>query len=166
MATRVDRVKAVILAIAGDVKALKIAIGDLTALSTTNKTSLVGAFNEIATIMGQPQGAQIDDAAGAGDSDVVYSADKVLDLILAAQNAVKDDLTDGAGAALDTLKELADALGNNPNFAAEIATQMTKRVRVDAPQTFTAAEKKQGAENLDLGDPDYNFLADYTAAKA
>ena len=165
MATRAERIKALVVAVAADIKALKLADGDLTALTTANKTSLVGAINEIKQLIGQPSGAQINDLATNGATDVVWSADKVFDEIAAAKLALKNDLTNGAGAALDTLKELGDALGNNPSFAADIATALGKRVRVDAAQTFTALEKKQGCENLGLGDPDYDFVADYTAAK-
>ena len=165
MATLSERIKAVVQAIGADIKALKIANGDLTSLTTTNKTNLVAAINELKALTGQPQGAQIDDAAGNGATTVVWSADKVFDTIEAAKLAVKNELTDGAGTALDTLKELAAALGDNPNFAAEIATALSKRVRVDADQVFTALEKKQGCENLGIGDPDYDFVTDYTAAK-
>lgn len=165
MATRAERIKSVVQAIGADMKALKIAIGDLTALTTTNKTNLVAAINELVALTGQPQGAQIDDTATNGATDVVWSADKVFDAIEAAKVAVKDELTDGASAALDTLKELSTALGDNPNFAADIATALAKRVRVDAVQVFTVLEKKQGCENLGIGDPDYDFVADYAAAK-
>lgn len=166
MATRAERIKEVVQAIGADIKALKIADGDLTALTTTNKTNLVAAINEIKLLAGSGAGSvQIDDTAGNGATTVVWSADKVFDTIEAAKLAVKNDLVDGAGTALDTLKELAAALGDNPNFAAEIATALNKRVRVDAAQVFTALEKKQGCENLGIGDPDYDFVADYTAAK-
>lgn len=167
MATRAERIKEVVQAIGADIKALKIADGDLTALTTTNKTNLVAAINEIKLLAGSGAGsAQIDDTATNGATTVVWSADKVFDSIEAAKLAVKNELVDGAGTALDTLKELAAALGDNPNFAAEIATALGKRVRVDAAQVFTALEKKQGSDNLGLGDPDYNFVTDYTAAKA
>lgn len=165
MATRAERIKSVVQAIGADMKALKIAIGDLTSLTTTNKTNLVAAINELVALMGQPAGAQIDDLAGDGDTNVVWSADKVFDAIEAAKVTVKDELTDGASAALDTLKELATALDDNPNFAADIATALAKRVRVDDVQVFTTLEKKQGCENLGIGDPDYDFVADYAAAK-
>lgn len=166
MATRAERIKALVQAVAGDIKALKAADGDLTALTTTNKTNLVSAINELKILADQPNGAQINDMATDGALDVVWSANKIFDEIALAKQAVKNELTNGAGAALDTLKELADALGNNPSFAADIATSLAKRVRVDAAQVFTMLEKKQGCENLGLGDPDYDFVADYTAAKA
>ena len=166
MATRAERIKSVIQAIGADIKALKLADGDLTSLTTNNKTNLVAAINEIKLLAGSgTSGVQIDDTATNGATDVVWSADKVFDTIEAAKLSVKDDLVNGAGAALDTLKELAEALDNNPNFAAEVATALTKRVRVDAAQAFTVLEKKQGCENLGLGDPDTDFLAIYTTAK-
>jgi hypothetical protein len=165
MATREERIKQLATAMGADIKALKTSTGDLSSLSTTAKTNLVAAINELYVLANEPNGAQIDDMAGNGATDVVWSADKVFDTIEAAKVAVKNDLTDGAGTALDTLKELGDAIGNDPSFAATIATSLGKRVRVDAAQTFTAIEKKQGAENLGLGDPDYDFVVDYTAAK-
>ncbi len=60
-----------------------------------------------------------------------------------------DDLVNGSGSALDTLKELADALGNDPEFATTVGNALGVRVRVDAPSAFTAAQKAQGRANLD-----------------
>ncbi|MEN5279072.1 hypothetical protein ABE527_19285 [Brucella sp. TWI432] len=66
----------------------------------------------------------------------------------AIQQAVSD-LVNGSGAALDTLKELADALGNDPQFAATVSAALGLRLRVDAAQAFTLAQKAQGRSNLD-----------------
>lgn len=120
----------------------------------------------------------IDDTAGDGITNKTWSANKIYDSILASINQLRDDLVNGAGSALDTLKELADALGNDANFATTIADGLAKRVRVDAVQTFTNAEKLQGRENInaasetefqalktDLGDVTHDFLADYTTAR-
>ncbi|MEL4069598.1 hypothetical protein WKW50_05560 [Ochrobactrum sp. GPK 3] len=60
-----------------------------------------------------------------------------------------DDLVNGSGAALDTLKELADALGNDPQFSTTVSNALGVRVRVDATQAFTLAEKAQGRSNID-----------------
>lgn len=38
------------------------------------------------------------------------------------------ELVDGSPAALDTLKELSAALGNDPNFATTVATQIGQKV--------------------------------------
>ena len=171
-----ERLNALATAIGADHKATRLIIGDITALATTDKSSVVKAVNELKAALDNISagggGVQIDDTAGDGDTDVTWSADKIGDMIGLAMRAVKDDLTAGAGDALDTLKELADALNNDPNFYQTIANGMAKRVRVDAAQTFTAAEKAQARANIDaygpveLGNPDTDLAAVYTAAKA
>ncbi|WP_131669821.1 hypothetical protein [Psychrobacter pygoscelis] len=160
-----QRIIALAKSIGGDVKALIEADGDLTELTTAAKENLVVAINEVRELASQSSGAKIDDSATNGATTVVWSADKVYDAILEARNELKNELTGDAGAALDTLGELADVLGNNPNFATEIARGMAKRVRVDAAQTFTTAEKQQGCNNLGIGNPDYDFVAGYNTAK-
>lgn len=152
-------------AIGADVKALTTKQGDLTALATTAKGNLVAAINEIHAALGGA-GASINDAAGNGDTTVTWSADKIYDTIEAAKVAVTNALTDGAASTLDTLNELATALGNDPNFAATIATGLSNRVRYDAAQTLTLPQQQQACANIGVGDPDHNFVGDYTAAKA
>lgn len=44
-----------------------------------------------------------------------------------AKSEVKDDLLGGAGTAFDTLKELADALGNDPSFATTVSNEIGKK---------------------------------------
>ena len=163
--TMETRLIALAQAIGADIKALTTKQGDLTSLATTAKGNLVAAINEIYGLLGSV-GAIIDDGAGDGDTSVTWSADKIHDSIEAATTALRNSLVDGAGAALDTFKELQDAIGNDPSFAATLATQMSKRVRVDEAQTFTTAEKLQGCNNLGIGDPEHDFLGDYATAKA
>ena len=166
------RVVALAQAIGTDVKALLQAQGSLSALSTTAKNNLVAAINELQALVAGSAGATINDTAGDGATTVTWSADKIFDTIEAAKAAVKSDLTNGAGAALDTLAELAAALGNDPNFSATLATQIANRVRYDAAQTLTAQQQAQARANIGaqsaaaIGDPDRDLVADYTAAKA
>ena len=166
-----SRIIALAQAVGGDVKALTAAQGSLSALNTTTKTSLVAAINELLTLIGGA-GAQINDSAGNGDTSVTWSADKIFDSIETAKTAVKNDLVNGAGAALDTLNELAAALGNDPSFATTIATEVANRVRYDAAQTLTAPQQAQARTNIGaqsaaaIGDPDHDLVADYNAAKA
>ncbi|WP_253543673.1 hypothetical protein [Metapseudomonas otitidis] len=159
------RLIALAQAIGADVKSLRAAQGDLTSLSTTAKGNLVAAINEVFALVGAG-GVQIDDGAGNGDTGVTWSADKIFDSIELAKQAVKDSILGGAGAALDTLKELADALNNDPNFAATIATQISNRVRYDAAQTLTTAQRLQACQNIGIGDPEADFVAAYNTAKA
>lgn len=159
------KIIAVVQAIGADIKDLRTKHGDLTALSTTAKGSLVAAINELYALLGS-SGAVIDDNAGDGATSVTWSADKIFDSIAAASAALKNELIDGAGAALDTLNELADALNNDPNFAATIAGEIANRVRYDAAQTLTAAQQLQACTNIGVGNPERDFVADYTTAKA
>lgn len=154
------------------VSAVTADLGDKTTLTTTVKTSLVAAVNELKTsitALGTP--ATINDAATSSSS--VWSSNKVVAQIAAESQSATDkvaalrtELTAGAAAALDTFAELAAALGNDPNFATTLATQMSKRVRFDAEQTLTTAEKLQACTNLGIGNPDVDLLAAYNAAKA
>ncbi len=152
-------------AIGADVKALTTKQGDLTALSTTAKGNLVAAINELYSMAGSG-GATIDDLAGDGATSVVWSANKVFDSIEAAKTAVISSLTDGASAALDTLAELAAALGNDPNYAATIATELGNRVRYDAAQTLNTAQKLQACTNIGIGNPEVDLAGAYATAKA
>ena len=169
--TMETRLIALAQAIGADIKALTTKQGDLTSLATTANGNLVAAINEIYGLLGSV-GAIIDDGAGDGDTSVTWSADKIHDTIEAAKLAVKNELTDGAGAALDTLAELAAALNDDPNFAATIAAEIANRVRYDAAQTLTAPQQAQARANIgalgavEIGNPDHDFVADYTAAKA
>ena len=76
----------------------------------------------------------------------------------------------GAGATLDTLKELADALGGDENFAATMSTALGNRVRVDAAQSFTEPQKLQARSNIDvyskteIGNPEADLVATFEAA--
>lgn len=172
--TQEQRLIALAQAMGTDIKTLTAAIGTLSALNTVAKGNLVAALNEVKALADSAAGGgvAINDGAGDGDTTVTWSADKIHDAIEAAKATVKSDLTDGAGATLDTLKELADALNNDPSFAATIATEIANRVRFDAAQTLTAPQQLQARSNIgavaaaDVGDTDHNFVADYTAAKA
>jgi hypothetical protein len=68
----------------------------------------------------------------------------------AVQNAI-DALLGSAPEALDTLIELATALGNDPNFAATTATALGKRVRFDAGQTLSDSERGIARSNIGAG---------------
>lgn len=171
------RLVALATAIGNDVRTLTNKQGDLTSLSTTAKSSLVAAINELVTMIGSA-GASIDDLAGNGATGVTWSADKIYDSIEAAKLAVKDELINGASAAFDTLSELAAALDNDPAFATTIANELANRVRFDQAQTLTVGQRQTARDNIaaaaqadldalttGLGNYDYDYVADYNAAK-
>jgi hypothetical protein len=69
---------------------------------------------------------------------------------MAALQAMRADLVGSAPATLDTLKEIADALGSDPNLAATLTAALGLRLRVDATQNLTAAQQAQAIANLAL----------------
>lgn len=71
-------------------------------------------------------------------SDISYVDAKVAALVASAP------------AALDTLNELAVALGSDANFATTTATSLGNRLRVDAAQGLTGVQQAQGRTNLGL----------------
>ena len=86
-------------------------IGNLQTLSTTEKTSLVDAINELFQSVRSLSGS----AAGINDSATnetsTLSAKKIIELVNQAKTEAKSEILGGAVAAeLDTIKELADAL--------------------------------------------------------
>lgn len=135
---------------------------DLSALTTTSKTNLVSAINELKAALSS-SGAQISDGTTA--LTTTWSSTKINDAITAALNA----LTTGAPGALDTLDELAAALGDDANFAGTITTALGNRVRVDAAQGLTSPQQAQARSNIGaqeaalIGDPDTNFVTTFTA---
>ena len=157
------RIIALAQAVGSDIKALTTNQGTLSGLSTTAKSNIVAAINELHSTISSS--VQINDTATNGATTVTWSADKIFDEIAAAKTAVTNSLTNGAAAALDTLNELATALGNDPSFAANIATEIANRIRYDAAQTLTLPQQQQACANIGVGDPDHNFLTEYAAAK-
>lgn len=166
------------------------AIGALPTLATTAKSNLVAALNEVyASVSSIDLTSLINDAAASGVTDKTYSADRILSLVAGSIA----QLVDSSPATMDTLRELATALGNDPSFATTISTALGNRVRVDAVQTFTSLEQGQARSNISagsiasvtsaqsaadaaqatanatntaLGNTDYDLALAYTTAKA
>lgn len=118
---------------------------DLSALTTTAKTSLVAAINEVEAAVAAASG--IDDNTTA--TTTTWSSSKIDDEVDTRIGVATSALVDSAPTTLDTLNELAAALGDDPNFATTLTTALGKRVRVDAVQSFTAPEQAQARTNID-----------------
>lgn len=142
--------------------------GDKSTLTTTAKNTIVAAINELDAAIDQLAGeaGAIDDAST--DTDTTWSSTKTATEIANAVAA----LAGTAPATLDTLGEISDALGDNPNAITEILTALGNRVRFDAAQTLTAPQKAQAIANIgavsaaDIGNTDYDYVADIEAALA
>ena len=161
----VNQISDVVTQIGTEIKTTRSQVGDLASLATTAKSSLVAAINEVeASVSGA--GATIND--GATSTSSVWSSQHTSDQITTAVSGVLN----GAPAALDTLKELADAINDDASFAATVTTALANRLQFDAAQVLTAPQKAQGQTNLDvygksdIGDPTTDFVAVLTAALA
>lgn len=157
-------------AVGADIKAIIGNVGTLSALDTTAKQSLVAAINEIKQAQANATG--IDDNASA--TTTTYSSSKINELITQSIQGILG----AAPSALDTLSELAAALGNNENFAANLVIQLDGKVGVTA-QSFTAPQQAQARDNIGaasaaalstfqaaVGDTEIDLLAIYNTAKA
>jgi hypothetical protein len=136
----------------------------LTALTTSDKTSLVGAVNSLKAVLDAvPAPVVINDATSTGTT--VWSSSKVSSELTARLSA----LTTGAPAALDTLDELAQAIGDDANYAATVTAALGNRLRFDAAQTLTLPQQAQARANAgaaaaaDLGNPDIDLVAIFNA---
>ena len=162
MSTLIVRISDLATRMATECKSLRTLVNangaDLSALTTTQKASLVAAINELKTaIDGAGSSITISDATTS--TIQVWSSSKVASEIQAA----KDALTNGATAALDTLAELASALGNDESFASTITTALGYRLRYDAAQTLTAGQKTQACANIGVGEPDTDFVTTFNS---
>lgn len=158
--------------VATESKALRTLINgnasDLSSLTTTAKTNLVAAVNELVTAIsaiGTP--ATINDAATNGTQ--TWSSNKITSEITTALNAA----IDGAPSALDTLNELAAAIGDDANFASTVTTALGNRVRTDtASQGLNSTQQSNARTNIaaaasaDMGDHTTNFVTTFEAGLA
>ena len=146
--------------VATEIKSVKTLVNgnatDLSALTTTQKTSLVAAINELKNAVDNA-GSSITISDSTSSTTQVWSSSKIASEIQAA----KDALTNGAAAALDTLAELASALGNDASFASTVTTALSYRLRFDAAQTLTTEQKTQACANLGIGEPDTDFVTTF-----
>lgn len=116
-------------------------VGDLANLPTLDKANIVASLieikNDIDTI-NQTQQNLIND--GTISHTNTWSSYKIDQEIVQAIT----DLIDGAPDWLNTLKELASALQNDPNIITGLSNMVAKRVAVDSVQSFSSVEKEQG----------------------
>lgn len=179
------RVQDLATRVATEVKSVKTMINgnaaDLSALTTTAKTSLVAAINEVQSEVG----------AGGTQPDATETVKGIVELATLAEVATGTDtaravtaagvrqervalkaeiLGAGVPAALDTLDELAAALADDANFAATTTTALGNRVRTDtAAQGLNSTQQGNARTNIDvyskaeIGNPETNFVTTFEA---
>lgn len=126
------------------------ATGDLTGLNTTVKTSLVAAINEVEagggvdpateTSQGIVEIATQAEANAGTDTARVITPATLAVLLASLSSAVKSEIL-GAGVpeALNTLDELAQALGDDANFASSVTSSLAGKQPLDTDLTAIAA---------------------------
>jgi len=181
------RIGDLITAVGTDIKQLRVFItgsasGNLTGLTTTDKTSVVNAINEVKagssgsppdsseTTKGVIELATLAEVATGTDTSRAVTPEGVRQERAALKAEI---LGPGVPGALDTLDELANALADDANFAATLTTSMANRVRTDtAAQGLTGTEQGNARTNIsvyskaEIGDPETDLVAAYAAAKA
>lgn len=129
---------------------------DLSSLTTTAKSNLVAAINELQAAVASA--TQINDASTG--TSATWSASKIVEEL----GDLKSEILGGAGAAFDTLQELATLIGENDGDINGILTALDNRVRFDAAQTLTAPQKTQALANIGAAADTHTHSAATTGA--
>lgn len=144
------------------------ATGDLTSLVTGTRTNLVAALNETYQYIVDVQAlitdlqnnefslADIPNASAevvglvqlATAEQAIDGTSSVLAVTPEGVKAAIAQVVGGAPETLDTLEEIAAALGADPNLATTILDAVANRVRFDAPQGLAENQQQQALSNI------------------
>lgn len=153
------QIDALSAAIATRINTRKSEQGALSALTTTVKSSIVAAINEVkASVSGA--GATIAD--GSTSTSSVWSSQKVADAIAAAVAGILGS----ASAAYDTLGEIQTLMAADDTETAGILTALGNRLRFDAAQALTSPQKSQALGNLGIVASTSDFAGAFNTATA
>ena len=156
------RIESLVIRVAQEFNDVRAKTGNLANLTTTDKSNLVAAINELKAAV--VSSSEIDDANIAISS--TYSSSKIVTLL----DALKSEILGGADAAYDTLLEIQQLLQNGTTGLDALLAAVNNRVRFDAAQTLTAPEQVQARSNIgavaasDVGDTDTDFVAVFEGA--
>ena len=162
-------------------KADRAKVGNVADLNTV-ETTLVGAIN--AALASVPTGVlfssnNLGDVADAGTArtnlGVMSAADisaaiaaitigSLGGLTQAQVDARVEEIVGMAPMELDQIAELANAIGNNPDFAMVVTDGLANKVDFSKVQTLTPEQQLQVGQNIGMGDPAADFLATFTTA--
>lgn len=160
------RIESLVLRLAAEFKTIHAQAGTLANLSTTDKTSLVSAINELRSQIETVAGTVFINDSNSAGTTTTFSASKITTLL----DALKADLLGGADAAFDTLKELQVAILADESGISALLSAVDKRVRFDAAQSLNSTEQAQARQNIgaiaasDIGDFETDFVAVFEAA--
>ncbi|MCD2801237.1 hypothetical protein [Pseudomonas aeruginosa] len=156
------RIESLVIRVAQEFNDVRTKAGNLANLTTTDKSNLVAAINELKAAV--VSSAVIDDANVAATT--TYSSTKIVSLL----DALKTEILGGADAAYDTLVEIQQLLQNGTSGLDALLAAVNNRVRFDAAQSLTVAEQLQARSNIgavaasDVGNTDTDFVAVFVGA--
>jgi len=159
------RIESLVIRVAQEFNDVRAKAGNLANLTTTDKSNLVAAINELKAAV--VSSAVIDDAHVAATT--TYSSNKIVSLL----DALKTEILGGADAAYDTLVEIQQLLQNGTSGLDALLAAVNNRVRFDAAQSLkslTVAEQLQARSNIgavaatDVGNTDTDFVAVFVGA--
>lgn len=159
-----SRIESLVVRIAQEFNDLRAKSGNPANLTTTDKSSLVAAINELKAVVNAA--TRIDDTQVS--TGTTYSSNKIVALL----GALKADILGGADAAYDTLLELQQAVQGDQSGIAALTAAIDRRVRFDAAQALTVEEMAQARSNIgaaaasDVGNTDTDFVVAFEAALA
>ena len=155
------RIESLVIRVAQEFNDVRAKAGNLANLTTTDKSNLVAAINELKAAV--VSSAVIDDAHVAATT--TYSSNKIVSLL----DALKTEILGGADAAYDTLVEIQQLLQNGTSGLDALLAAVNNRVRFDAAQSLTR-EQLQARSNIgavaasDVGNTDTDFVAVFVGA--
>ena len=156
------RIESLVIRVAQEFNDVRAKAGNLANLTTTDKSNLVAAINELKAAVASS--TVIDDAQIAATS--TYSSSKIVALL----DALKSEILGGADAAYDTLLEIQQLLQSGTSGLEALLAAINQRVRFDAAQSLTAAEQLQARSNIgavassEVGNTDTDFVAVFEGA--
>ena len=156
------RIESLVIRVAQEFNDVRAKTGNLANLTTTDKSNLVAAINELKAAV--VSSVAIDD--GQITTSSTYSSSKIVTLL----DALKAEILGGADAAYDTLLEIQQLLQNGTSGLEALLAAVNNRVRFDAAQTLTAPEQAQARNNIgavaagDVGDTDTDFVVVFEGA--
>ena len=156
------RIESLVIRVAQEFNDVRAKTGNLANLTTTDKSNLVAAINELKAAV--VSSVAIDD--GQITTSTTYSSSKIVTLL----DALKSEILGGADAAYDTLLEIQQLLQNGTSGLDALLAAVNNRERFDAAQTLTVPEQAQARSNIgavaasDVGNTDTDFVAVFEGA--
>lgn len=124
------------------------ALHDETARNTADIAAVATDVDELSRDLANLEAASIRINDGSISQESTYSSSKIDSEIIAASQAVKDDLLGGAGEAYDTLLELAELIQENQASIDTLKALAAGHVKYDDTQNMTDAQKAQARANI------------------